>query len=110
MRIGSSDHLAVGNFTIPPIPEWDSCKPKKKARSPSKKYRDQFCAYSHWSGIGPGDSGGPLICEENGFAMLHGINRGRWHAAQLGSVLEGYVFKHMEFIKKYMKQWPAPCC
>ena len=107
MSIGLSKHLAVGNFTLPPVPEWASCKRK----TPSTKYRDQFCAYSQLSSSTDGDSGSPFICEKNGFAMIHGIHRGKWHPAdKKKTVLEGYVFKHMEFIKKYMKQFPAPCC
>ena len=69
-----------------------------------------FCAYSQVSSSAVGDSGGPFICEDNGFAIIHGIHRGKWIHADKRSVLEIYVFKHIEFIKKYMKQFPAPCC
>ena len=108
MNIGSSDHLAVANFTIPVVQNIvKSCEPK----NPARKYRDQFCAYSEQSGSASGDSGSPFICDENGYAVLHGIHRGHWKfSADKGSVIESFVFKHMEFIKMYMSVNPGPCC
>ena len=108
MSIGSKDHLAVANFTIPVVQNIvKSCEPK----NPARKYRDQFCAYSEQSGSASGDSGSPFICDENGLAVLHGIHRGHWKlSADKGSVIESFVFKHMEFIKMYMATNPDPCC
>ena len=76
---GSKDHLAVANFTIPVISDMtESCSDNNDIMSPSKRYGDLFCAYSQDQFAGPGDSGGPFICEENGFAMLQGLLSGRW--------------------------------
>ena len=73
----------------------------------SKEYPDNFCAYNTSSGTSkPGDSGGPFICEENGFAILHGIHYGTTYDE--GDVIENYVFKHIEFIKNYMEEFPEP--
>ena len=112
MSIGSNNHLAVANFTIPLVSDMsESCPDKGNIMSPSKRYGDLFCAFSQNQFAGLGDSGGPFICEENGFAMLQGLLSGRWkytnhHLAARNT----FVFKHMEFIKMYMSANPDPCC
>ena len=112
MGIGSNDHLSVANFTIPVVSDMsESCPDNGNIASPSKRYGDLFCAFSQNQFAGLGDSGGPFICEENGFAMLHGLLSGRWkytnhHLAAKNT----YVFKHLEFIKMYMSVNPDPCC
>ena len=79
MGIGSNDHLSVANFTIPVVSDMsESCPDKGNIVSPSKRYSDLFCAFSQNQFAGLGDSGGPFICEENGFAMLQGLLSGRW--------------------------------
>ena len=79
MSIGSSNYLAVANFTIPVESDMsESCPDKGNIMSPSKRYGDLFCAFSQNQFAGPDDSGGPFICEENGFAMLQGLLSGRW--------------------------------
>ena len=112
MSIGSKDHLAVANFTIPVISDMtESCSDNNDIMSPSKRYGDLFCAYSQDQFAGPGDSGGPFICEENGFAVLHGVLGGAWHSSYHHSAAwNNYVFKHLEFIKMYMSVNPDPCC
>ena len=112
MSIGSKNHLAVANFTIPLVSDMsESCPDKGKIMNPSKRYGDLFCAFSQNQFAGPGDSGGPFICEENGYAMLQGLLSGRWrytdhHLATSNT----FVFKHMEFIKMYMSVNPDLCC
>ena len=112
MSIGSNNHLAAANFTIPLVSDMsESCPDKNNNTSPSKRYGDLFCAFSQNQFAGKGDSGGPFICEENGLAMLQGILSGRWkytnhHLAARNT----FVFKHMEFIKMYMSANPDPCC
>ena len=112
LSIGSKHHLAVANFTIPEVPDMtESCSDGNNIQNPYKDYDDLFCAYAQDQLAGPGDSGGPFICEENGFAMLHGLLSGRWkyidhHLAAKNT----FVFKHMEFIKMYISANPAPCC
>ena len=113
MSIGSKDHLAVANFTIPLVSDMsESCPDKGNIMSPSKRYGDLFCAYAQDQLAGPGDSGGPFICEENGFAVLHGILKGgqKWLVDHKGAATNTYLFKHMEFIKMYMSANPDPCC
>ena len=83
----------------------ESCKADNSAR----KYPDNFCAYAQRSGAGGGDSGGPFICEENGFAILDGVHSGHPKNDKF-AVIETYVFKHIEFIKNYMEKSPEPCC
>ena len=94
-NVGSTTHLAVANLTIGTA--GDSCPP-------DWRYDDWFCSYSDVSATGPGDSGSPFICEENGFAFLHGIHFGYGH----GASIQNNVFKHLDFIKDYMAEFPEP--
>ena len=112
LSIGSKHHLAVANFTIHEVPDMtESCSDGNNIQNPYKDYDDLFCAYAQDQLAGHGDSGGPFICEENGFAVLHGVLRGAWHSSDHHvAAFNTYVFKHMEFIKMYMSVNPDPCC